>query len=406
MSLNKQTLFAILVAALGYFVDVYDLVLFSVLRVDSLKDLGVGEADLLKSGIFLLNAQLVGLLVGGVVWGILGDKRGRLSVLFGSIVTYSIANIANAFVHSVESYAVWRFIAGVGLAGELGAGITLVSELMPKEKRGWGTTIISTIGVSGALFAATIGGQVYWRTAYVIGGLMGVALLTLRIAVSESGMFESAKNSAVQRGNFLMIFKDKARFVRYVACIVIGMPTWYVAGILMTLSPELAKNLGAIDAVTAGAATIATYAGITAGDLASGIFSQLVKSRKRTLALFVFGCAVSCFALLTFAYSAYTYYMWLVIIGFFAGYWCVFVTTAAEQFGTNLRATVATTVPNIVRGSAVVMTILFQMLIPYVGVVASAKVVGMGVFVLALVALLPMRETFHADLAFLEEDKI
>ena len=163
---------AVLVAALGYFVDIYDLILFGAVRGPSLQALGFSPADVQDKGILLLQLQMGGMLVGGILWGIIGDRRGRLSVLFGSIILYSIANLVNGTVDTLTGYAICRVIAGIGLAGELGAGITLVSELMDKERRGLGTTIVAATGILGGVVAGIVGGAVPgipavdWRTAY------------------------------------------------------------------------------------------------------------------------------------------------------------------------------------------------------------------------------------------------
>lgn len=401
---KQRTNIAILVAALGYFVDVYDIILFSVVRVESLKSIGVTGDALLSNGVLLLNSQMIGMLLGGILWGILGDKLGRIQVLFGSILLYSLANIANAFVGSVEQYAILRFIAGVGLAGEIGAGITLVSELMSKETRGYGTTIIATVGVSGAVAAGLIGDLFDWRVAYAIGGCMGLVLLLLRVSVSESGLFDSVRKSHdVARGDLRMLFSSFKRTMRYINCILIGIPLWFVVGIVVTFSPEIGKALGITEELKASIAVLCCYIGLTVGDLASGLLSQLLRSRKRVM----FGFVISTFAL-TMALlnlhgmQANTFYGLLLAIGFFIGYWAVFVTMAAEQFGTNLRATVATTVPNFVRGAVVPITLLFETLKVQIGVLPSAQVVCVITCGLALLALRSLPETFGRDLNFIE----
>src|SRR6187402_2881858 len=193
----------VIVAALGYFVDIYDLLLFGIVRKASLTDLGIiGDANR-DAGEFLISMQMYGMLLGGIFWGILGDKKGRLSVLFGSIITYSIANIANGMVHSVEAYAFWRLIAGVGLAGELGAGITLVAETLPKNKRGYGTMIVASVGLTGAVVANLVY-QIFgdWRLCYYAGGVLGLLLLFLRVSVRESGLYKQVVSQDEARGNF------------------------------------------------------------------------------------------------------------------------------------------------------------------------------------------------------------
>lgn len=394
----------ILVAALGYFVDIYDLVLFSIVRVPSLKGIGIADADLLDKGVLLLNMQMFGMLVGGILWGILGDKRGRLSVLFGSIFLYSIANIANGFVSGIYSYAALRLIAGIGLAGELGAGITLVSETMPKESRGYGTTIVATIGIMGAVAAALIGDVFPWRTSYFIGGGLGLMLLLLRIGVYESGMYESVKqNTAIERGNFFRLFATKARALRYLSVIFIGVPIWYAVGILITFSPEIGKAMGMSEVPNTRWAIMYTYIGLSIGDFSSGALSQWMKNRRRVVLLFLMLTALFVVAYFVLAkVSITTFYAVCVGLGFATGYWAVFVTIASEQFGTNIRATATTTAPNFVRGAVVLLTSLFQAGKALFGVQGSAVAVGVLTLAIAFLALSRLEETYGKDLDFTE----
>lgn len=397
---------SVIVAALGYFVDVYDLILFSVVRTASLHDLGLEGDALLTQGVFLLNMQMAGMLTGGILWGIWGDKRGRVSVLFGSILLYSIANICNGLVQSVDTYAYLRFIAGVGLAGEIGAGITLVSEIMDKESRGYGTTIVAAVGVLGAVMAALVGDPevLHWRTAYFLGGAMGLVLLVMRVIVYESGLYERVDHNQVSCGRFLDLFRTKERAIRYLSCILSGLPIWFAIGILVTFSPELAKALGIVEPVSAGNAVFYTYCGLVVGDVASGLLSQYLGSRKKVIALFLALTACSTFAYLNlYGSTPTTLYILCLPLGFSVGYWAVFVTTAAEQFGTNLRATVTTTVPNFVRGSTVPITLLFNYLKPSAGIIGSAFYVGTICFLLALLALFQLKESFMRDLDFVEQ---
>ncbi|TKB99109.1 MFS transporter [Pedobacter cryophilus] len=397
---------AVIVASLGYFVDVYDLLLFSIVRVPSLQSLGFIGQELTDNGIFLLNIQMIGLLVGGVFWGVLGDKKGRLSVLFGSIFIYSVANIANGFANSIESYAIWRFIAGFGLAGELGAGITLVAELMPKEKRGYATTIVASVGVSGAVAAYFIAQYFDWRTSYFIGGGLGIGLLFLRVGVSESGMFAKAKVAEVAKGNFFSLFTSKKKFYKYLQCIVIGIPLWFVVGILITLSPEFGKVLGVKGEVSAGAAVAFCYGGLVLGDVASGFLSQLLKSRIKVVYTYLF---LSLIAISTYFLAAdislSLFYVICLFLGFSVGYWVIFMTIATEQFGTNIRATVTTTVPNFVRGAVVPLSLLFQ----YFKTLFDGSFISAGIAVavislsLAFWALSKMEDTFYKDLNYTEE---
>lgn len=401
--IRRSAKLVILVAALGYFVDIYDLVLFSIVRVPSLKGIGVPEADLLDRGVLLLNMQMGGMLVGGIFWGILGDKRGRLSVLFGSICLYSLANIANGFVQSIGAYAALRLLAGIGLAGELGAGITLVSEIMPKESRGYGTTIVAAVGIMGAVAAALIGDVFPWRTSYFIGGGLGLALLLLRIGVYESGMFEAVKKQEVERGNFLRLFATRARAARYLSVILIGVPIWYTVGILITFSPEIGKAMGMAEVPSARWGIMYTYIGLSIGDFASGALSQVMKSRRRVVFRFLVLTTIFMVAYFVFARaSLFAFYAVCVLLGFATGYWAVFVTIASEQFGTNIRATATTTAPNFVRGAVVPLTFFFQLGKPLFGVMGSAVAVGVVTMAIAFLALRSLDETFNKDLDFIE----
>lgn len=419
MSVTKSSPYLskiIIVAALGYFVDIYDLVLFGMERVSSLTDILsktiTDEAELKQQvktiGISLLNWQMFGMLVGGVFWGILGDKKGRLSVLFGSIFLYSIANIANAMVQDTTSYALLRFISGFGLAGELGAGITLVSESMDKEKRGYGATIVASVGLFGAVVAGTVGISIgNWRISYIIGGVMGLALLVMRIGVLESSMFKQLKETNVEKGNFLSLFKSSQRFIKFITIILVALPVWYVMGILITFCPEIMKNLGMENPPqNARLAMTLAYVGITVGDIVSGLISQKFKSRKKSLVFFLLLAVLFTTGYFTIAQnSVFMFYTVVVLIGFATGYWAVFISTASELFGTNLRATVTTTVPNFVRGGTILITTLFQFLggIESIGNVYSAIIVGIIVFAFGFWAWSRLEETFHKDLNFLEE---
>ncbi len=400
---KRNAMLAVMLAALGYFVDIYDLILFSIVRVASLKDIGVSGDQLLDTGLHLINSQMIGMLIGGMLWGILGDKKGRLSVLFGSIAMYSLANIANGFVHSVEAYAVLRFIAGIGLAGELGAGITLVCELMPKETRGYGTMVVAGVGIAGGVVAGLVGDFFGWRMAYWIGGGMGLALLTLRVGVYESGIFDKVKNSTVKRGDFLMLFSTPDRVKRYLSCIALGVPVWFVIGILATFAPEFGKALQMPELPTGSRAVMWLYAGCAMGDFASGGLSQFLRSRRKAALAFVLATAATCAVYLNLHGATLgTFYLTCGFLGFFAGYWAIFVTIASEQFGTNIRATATTTVPNFVRGSLVAVSALFQYLKPGQGILGAAAIVGALTFGLALVSLLGLKETFGKDLDYLE----
>ncbi|HEX7671371.1 MAG TPA: MFS transporter [Polyangiaceae bacterium] len=400
---SRAVYLTVLVAALGYFVDIYDLILFLIVRVPSLKSLGIEDAAVLDTGVGLFNMQMAGMLVGGVLWGILGDKRGRLSVLFGSIFLYSVANILNGLVTTVPQYAAMRLIAGIGLAGELGAGITLVSEVMGREGRGYGTTIVASVGVLGAVVAALVGDSFSWRVAYFVGGGLGIALLLLRIGLFESGMFESAKSQNVSRGNFFAFFSSWQRTKRYLAVIFVGVPIWYVISILIGLSPELAKAMGMNPLPTPGTAVMLAYIGLSVGDFSSGALSQVLRSRKKSIGLFL-GLTVLMIALYFIIASASltVFYACCFGLGVAVGYWAVFVTVASEQFGTNIRATATTTAPNFVRGAVVLLTLAFKAMKAPLGVLGSAMAVGAVALLFAVISLASLEETFGKDLDFVE----
>ncbi len=411
-STQRAATLAVVVAALGYFVDIYDLILYGAVRNASLAELGyTTKAAVTEQGLFLFRCQMSGLLLGGVLWGVLGDKRGRLSVLFGSIITYSIGNLANGAVDTVNQYAVCRFVAGIGLAGELGAGITLVSELMDKQRRGIATAIVASFGLCGGIAAGIIGGGLpmiyegaYWRTAYYIGGGLGLALLVLRIGVVESGMFEQVRQTKVARGNFFALFANTKRALRYIGLIAVGVPIWYVVGILIFFCDKIGGALGLSPEPRPATALMLCYAGLALGDIGSGLISQWLASRRRALWIFIGGTALSVVAYFTVGgLSLFAFYAVCTVMGVFAGYWAVFVTVAAEQFGTNLRATVATTTPNFVRGSVVLLTIGFEQLLGPIGFIGSAIACGVFALGIAVVGMFAVRETFGVDLDYVEE---
>lgn len=409
----------IIVAALGYFVDIYDLLLFGVERTASLDEIlpeqyvGISDAVLKQLnaiyGKLLLNWQMAGMLVGGVFWGILGDKKGRLSVLFGSILVYSIANIVNGMIHSTDAYIVLRFISGFGLAGELGAGITLVSESMTKEKRGYGTMIVATVGVFGAVVAGFMGEVITnWRYSFYLGGAMGLALLFLRIGVYESGMFYTVKEeSTIKKGNILQLFSNKQSIIKYACIIFVTVPVWYVMGTLVLFSPELSELLGLPEkSISAGRSIMFAYAGITVGDIASGLISQLLKSRKKALAIFLSLTTLGVILYFLLGGKSVTvFYSIIAFIGFATGYWAVFISTASELFGTNIRATATTTAPNFVRASTIFITMLLNFIISVFAVdkLLATQITGAIIISIGFLALYYIEETFGKDLNYVEE---
>jgi MFS family permease len=405
--ISSKAKMLIAVAALGYFVDVYDLILFSVVRNPSLKSLGLSGAELLNQGLNLMNVQMGGMLLGGILWGVYGDKKGRKSVLFGSILLYSVANALNGFVTDLNTYWVLRFIAGIGLAGELGAGITLVNETLPASKRGIGTLIIAGVGAAGAVFAPIVASlsadPEWWRTCYFIGGGMGLALLLLRLGTFESSMYTGMQDD-VSKGNFFQLFTSWPTFKKYVYCILMGLPIWYIIGILVFSAPEITQLIGIQGTITGGDAIMYCYIGLSVGDFVSGALSQWFKSRNKVVFLYlVLAWGLTLYFLYVATDVSQVFANTLITaLGFFGGYWAVFLTASSEQFGTNIRMTVTTTVPNFVRGALIPISLLFKFLIPSLGLIHAAAWVGVLCFSLALFAISQLKDTFGKSLDFVE----
>lgn len=412
MTANKQIgilSLPVFVAALGYFVDVYDLLLFTIVRQPSVMSVGATAETIIVDSAHIINWQMSGLLIGGILWGVLGDKKGRLKVLFGSIILYSTANILTSFVQTVDQYAYCRFLGGIGLAGELGAGITLVSEMLPKNKRGIGTSLVAGIGLFGAVFAYfTFKVTADWRLCYQIGGVLGLCLLILRVKVAESFMFESAKLANISKGNFLLFFSSYKRFSKYIKAILIGLPTWFVIGVMINYSNKFASTLYGENLIDSGKSVMFAYIGIAVGDLLIGYVSQYFKSRKKALLLF-YGLSVIGMVLFFSSFNNTDDRMYAIcaFLGFSTGYWAIFNTMAAEQFGTNLRATAATTIPNMVRGALPLINFLFlDILQKQMGwtIVQSGIFTGATVMIITLIAFVFTEETYHKDLDYLEHD--
>lgn len=393
----------VIVAALGYFVDVYDLLVFNIVRVPSLTELGLNEEQISKIGTKILNWQQAGLLLGGIFWGMLGDKRGRLSVLFGSIITYSIANVACGFVNNPDVYALLRFVAGLGLAGELGAGITLVSEILPKQLRGYGSSIVAGVGLAGAVVAFKTSTWFDWRTTYFVGGGLGLGLLLLRVSVLESALYEKEKVSNVEKGNFLSFFTDSTRLKKYLFCIGMGLPTYFVIGLLATFGNEFGKALGIEEEIKSGLCVTYVFIGTVVGDLLSGPFSHWIHSRKKAIGLMILLALSGCvFYLLGNIKTANTFYITCGYLGFSIGYIAIFLQVTSEQFGTNLRATATSTVANFVRATTLITLPIYQNIKGSFGVINSALLIGAIYFTIAFISIYFLDETIDKDLDFVE----
>ncbi len=403
----KNSLFslALIVSALGFFVDVFDLLLFAIVRKPSLASLGLNEAAMVSEGEYLISIQMTGMLIGGIAFGIIGDKKGRLSVLFGSILLYSLANIANGFVTSIDQYVWLRFIAGLGLAGELGAGITLVSEQLPKEKRSLATGLIAGFGVLGAVVAYYMSEMFSWRNCYIIGGGLGLILLALRLKVSESELYKNLGQSNVSKGRFISFFTNKDLFTRYIKCVLIGLPVWLVIGILVTFSDKFGEEFGVKD-IKPGLAIMYLYLFVGLGDVVVGWLSERLRSRKKTL--FIFYGITIVFLILFFMQnnsSPRLFYLIIMGLGFGIGFNVIYLTLGVEQFGTNLRASAAVSIPNMVRGSLPLLIMVFQYFrVLFNSYTDGAIVTTILIFAISIIAALSIKESYGANLDFLEKD--
>lgn len=402
---SRNVILLVLVASLGYFVDIYDLMLFSIVRVKSLHDIGIADADIRLKGVYVINMQMFGLLLGGLLWGILGDKLGRIKVLFGSILVYSLANFANGMVHDIDTYAGIRFVGGVGLAGELGAGVTLVSEALSKENRGYGTMLISFVGLLGAVGAA-MAGKYDWRIAYHIGGALGMILLLLRMGTFESGLYKNVAKSDVSKGNIFILFTNRKRFLKYLSCILIGAPLWYIIGVILTLSPEFTKALGAKESISAGTGIMYSYIGGAIGNVVAAALAQATRSRRLTILVFLVLDTISVSIFLTTTGISNSQFILLCsLIGFTGGYFATLVTIAAEQFGTNIRATVTTTVPNFIRGTLIPINAVFSLLVAHYGMIMSGYIMLFTLTSIAIFSLSQLKESFGKDLDYVEANE-
>jgi MFS family permease len=399
---------AVLIAGLGFFVDAFDLLLFNVLRIPSLSELGFSGSELTRNGETLLAFQMAGMMLGGIGSGMLADRFGRASVLFGSILLYSLANLANAFVNSYDMYAVLRFIAGLGLAGELGAGIAMVGERMHAEKRGLGTILVATLGGLGAVAAGLSGDLLHWRTAYVVAGAMGLLLLLLRMKGLESDLFHQTRNNtAVRRGKFFDLFSKKERRNRFLRCVFAGIPIWYCVGMLVSFAPDLAGEHG-VTGISLGTCFVLFQTGIACGDLSSGLLSQYFRSRRKIMLGFMLLALCVCVLWFMQFYSTHfiSFSLLSLLMGLGCGYLSVFVTTTSEQFGTNLRVTATSSATNLMRGSIAVLVPLHLFLVESIGLSRSDSLAAIGIVVwaAALYAVHAMNETFGKSLDFVEQD--
>lgn len=398
---SKQEILTVLVVALGYYVDAYDLLVMSAVRKPSLLSLGVPESETLNIGLSLLNYQLVGLMIGGVMWGVIADKYGRKKALFGSILIYSFANIANGYINSVNMYYWLRIIAGFGLAGELGVGISLITENVAKERRTISTAIVSFFGMLGASTGGWFGSIFEWQNCFLIGGFAGLLLLLLRLKVEESVMFNEIKDKNVSKGNIWMIIKNPKTLLTYFFCTLAGAASILFIGVFIQSTPELGKlfNLN----ITAGIALIWYYLGASVSEIIAGLLSKLLKERKAPIYIFY---AISLLAITNFCVnvpnSPYFFYLNCLFLGFGLGWWSQLITLSAELFGINVRATAATSIPTFARAWNIPFSNIFKQNIPNLGIVNSAFGIGVIVVSLAIISITMVKETFENDANFIE----
>jgi MFS transporter, putative metabolite:H+ symporter len=399
---GKQLLM-LAVAALGYFVDVYDLLIFGAERVESLQAVGVPKEDMKDVGILILNFQMAGLILGGFLFGILADKLGRLKVLFASILLYSVANIANAFVTTVPAFAGARFFAGIGLAGELGVALSWISESLERRQRTIATMIVSAIGLFGGIAAALVGSVCHWKTSYIIGGVMGLILLVLRISVKESKIFIKNQFKDIKRGDLIELFGSRKQLYKYLLCVFAGAPAVVFINLYITLTPEFALAFGITEPVSVSTAIMVYLMVFAVSDILCGFLSKLMQKRKGPLLIY------ACMQIFATAYfllappdTAMGYYYRCAFLGFSIGYWGILITNSVEQFGTNIRATVATSTPNLIRGLTIPASLIFTNLIPAYGLVRSGAIVGFSLIVISIISILLLKDKFENNLNFTE----
>jgi MFS transporter, putative metabolite:H+ symporter len=403
---NKAIALGIIVSALGFFVDLYDIMALAAIGENSLRSIGIAEAAIKKELTYLQSMQMWGMLLGGFLWGIIGDKYGRLKVLFGSIILYSVFTLLNAFVTGINGYAACRFFAGLGLAGELGAGITLVSEQMRKEKRGLGPAIIAGFGVLGAIVAVIIGKNYDWKTVYIVGGTLGFGLLLLRLGVVESGLFTIARKSNIARGSFMVILKNKEHLKKFACILLVGMPGWFVNGVMMQLSNFISKSMGMNPLPDKGKVIIYFFIALSLGDVMGGVVSQWLKSRKKSIYIFLLLHLLMLVLFFTVAKnSVQLYYFIFAGLGLSVGFVIQLFTLAAEQFGTNIRTLVTSSGLNLVRGWVIPLAALFTWMNEGLLIIEwkSAAVIAFVVVAVSFWALSQLEETFDKDLAFVNE---
>jgi MFS family permease len=400
---SRKDILMISVAALGYFVDLYDMLIFSSERVEALGSIGVAKQKMGEVGLMLQNYQMLGLVIGGFLFGILADKFGRLRVLFASILLYSVANIGNAFVTNVPAFAVARLIAGIGLAGELGVALSWISESLKPQQRTIATTIVSAFGLLGGVVAAIMATHFHWQTSYMIGGIMGLVLLAFRVSLNESKLFEQTRQSSAKKGNLFQLLSNKKQLKKFVLCVLSGAPAFVLLSIYVTLAPEFGAAFGITEQISVAHGIMVFLIVFAMSDVACGLLSKIMRKRKTPLLIF------ACLQILSIGYyllvppqTVEAFYFRCMLLGFSAGYWGILITNSLEQFGTNIRATVATSTPSLIRGMTIPASIFFTVVSKQTSLVTAGAIVGFSLVAISIVSILLLDDKFENDLNFME----
>lgn len=403
----------ILVASLGYFVDAYDLIIASVVRSSAIVELGlaqVGTPEHTKYAQLFEYVQSAGILLGGIIFGVYSDKKGRKKALYYSIAIYSIANILNGllsasvpFVGTV--YCILRFICGFALAAELSIGIVMISETMKAKHRGYGTMIVVSFGILGAVLAAVlfefIG--IHWQTLYLIGGIAGVLLLIFRFSVKETNPFLDLENQESERGSWVMIFKNRRLLKILFNAILLGFPIYFFISIPIKFATDYGKELGLT--IKGTIPIIVFYIAMSVSDIIANYLCQLFENRKKVLYFYLGLCTISVFLLHFYPPTTPEQYFYLFspLMGFASGYWALLITFTNEQIGTNIRSTYTTAVPNVVRSLFIPIQLLLTVLQPTFGTSTSVFYIGVLAVILALLGLYSLKETWGKNLKFIDE---
>jgi MFS transporter, putative metabolite:H+ symporter len=392
--MNFSSLFLI---GCGYFIDIFDLVLFSTLRISSFEELKITDPTYWT--VVFFNLQMTGILVGGIFWGKMADIKGRSWSFMGTILVFSIANIINGLTSSLTVYGICRFIAGFGLAGEMGSGIALICEKVPDEKRSLYLGFVSSLGCIGAVLSGWLGDIVYWRYLFIGSGFAGILLTLLRKNLLEPDLFRKTATLNIPRGQWKTLFQSPPDLIRFILLIFLGIPMWYIIGILWSFSTEMTSTIG-LNIFTSGQAILWGYVGVWMGDMLMPFVSQFLKSRIFTIQICLIMMLLGVIYLFQFQpHSLLSFQLTHIFLGFTIGYWAVYATLCGESFGTNIRALTSTSLPSLIRFSSIPMMIIYQ----YGRDENELNIaLGMGLTVLciSMITTYFIKDTFQKDIDF------